>query len=125
MGMISSIYNMGLNGRRKSKGPPKKKKKKQSKQFYEHPFYDSKEWLKLRYRVLQRFGAACMVCGRTRNDGVRMHVDHIKPRSTHPELQLTFDNLQVLCHQCNLGKSNTDSTDWRSKQKTGPKIPAR
>lgn len=23
------------------------------------------------------------------------------------------DNLQVLCEDCNIGKSNTDSIDWR------------
>jgi 5-methylcytosine-specific restriction endonuclease McrA len=28
-------------------------------------------------------------------------------------LELTLSNLQVLCEDCNLGKSNTDATDWR------------
>jgi 5-methylcytosine-specific restriction endonuclease McrA len=28
---------------------------------------------------------------------------------------LRLDNLQVLCEPCNLGKSNRDETDWRSK----------
>lgn len=42
-----------------------------------------------------------------------LHVDHIQPRSTHKHLELVEGNLQVLCGQCNFGKSNTDSTDWR------------
>ena len=44
---------------------------------------------------------------------VELHVDHIKPRSKHPELELDINNLQILCKDCNLGKSNTDSIDYR------------
>ena len=51
-----------------------------------------------------------MVCKRS---DVPIHVDHIKPRSTHPELALDPNNLQVMCDDCNLGKSNTDQIDWR------------
>jgi len=42
-----------------------------------------------------------------------MHVDHIRPRSKSPSLELDPDNLQVLCKACNLGKSNLDDTDFR------------
>jgi 5-methylcytosine-specific restriction endonuclease McrA len=28
-------------------------------------------------------------------------------------LALEITNLQVLCADCNIGKSNTDETDWR------------
>lgn len=42
-----------------------------------------------------------------------MHVDHIKPVCTHPELCLDPENLQVLCDDCNLGKGSSDCTDWR------------
>jgi len=42
-----------------------------------------------------------------------MHIDHIKPRSKYPELTFVFENLQVLCEDCNVGKSNLDETDWR------------
>ena len=51
-----------------------------------------------------------MVCGSTE----RIHVDHIKPRSKYPELELDINNLQVLCEDCNIGKSNIDETDWRT-----------
>ena len=81
-------------------------------------FYESEAWQKLRYRVLAVYGRRCMCCGRT--DGP-MHVDHIKPRSKYPELALDFDNLQVLCEACNLGKSNTDETDWRPHKNPNPK----
>jgi len=72
-------------------------------------FYDSPEWLAMRYKVLEFYGAKCLCCG----NGGEIHVDHIKPRSTHPELELEFTNLQPLCRACNKGKSNKYETDWR------------
>lgn len=76
----------------------------------DYHFYQSREWLELRYRVLAKYGRTCMCCGRT--DG-EMHVDHIKPRSKYPELELIFSNLQILCRHCNVGKSNKDDKDFR------------
>lgn len=73
------------------------------------------EWRTLRMRVLKAFGARCQCCGATAKDGVRIHVDHIKPRSTHPELALVEANLQVLCDVCNQGKGAWDDTDWREE----------
>lgn len=75
-------------------------------------FYNSAEWLDLRYRMLKTYGARCMVCGESGKHAV-IQVDHIKPRSKFPELALDPNNLQVLCRRCNLGKSNKDATDWR------------
>lgn len=76
-------------------------------------FYESREWKELRYRVLEKHGTDCQCCGAGRKTGAVVHVDHIKPRSRYPELQLDFDNLQVLCEACNIGKSNKFDTDWR------------
>ncbi len=76
-------------------------------------FLDSYEWRSLRMRVLVRLGARCQCCGHTAKDGVKLHIDHIKPRRTHPELALDESNLQVLCEVCNHGKGNWDETDWR------------
>ncbi len=77
-------------------------------------FYRSGDWLKLRYDVILKYGARCQCCGRDyKNNGVKINVDHIKPRHKYPELSLEFDNLQVLCEDCNLGKLNLDETDWR------------
>lgn len=59
---------------------------------------------KLRADVMRRDGYRCRMCGASRHDGVRLHVDHIVPVSrdgrTLPE------NLQTLCEACNLGKGN-------------------
>jgi hypothetical protein len=78
-------------------------------------FYDSRPWRDVRYRALKLSDGCCVLCGRSRREhGVVLHVDHIKPRSKHPALELALSNLQVLCEDCNLGKSNRDDTDWRA-----------
>jgi ribosomal protein L24 len=69
-------------------------------------FYESETWSKMRYRVLKRDNFACLCCGSSRINGVTLHVDHIKPRSKYPELELDYSNLQTLCANCNIGKSN-------------------
>ena len=76
-------------------------------------FYRSDAWRALRYEALKLHGGKCQCCGRGPSDGVALHVDHIKPRSKYPELQLVLSNLQVLCEDCNLGKGARDETDWR------------
>lgn len=110
--------------------PPKQKKAKKTKQpkpkitfevakprvkyIPSEEFFTSREWRELRYKALEINGGACQCCGRSRKaHGVILHVDHIKPRSKYPELQLDISNLQVLCEDCNLGKSNKFCTDWR------------
>ena len=66
----------------------------------------------LRYDIMKRDGFRCVICGRTAEDGVKLHVDHIKPISKGG---LTVpDNLRTLCQECNLGKSDKydeDTTD--------------
>lgn len=81
-------------------------------------FLLSFEWRKLRMRVLVKRGNRCECCGMSPRDGIVIHVDHIKPRRTHPELALTESNLQVLCEVCNHGKGSWDSTDWRTDSHT-------
>lgn len=77
-------------------------------------FYDSPEWRTVRFGVLRKSNGSCELCGQShRQHGVVLHVDHIKPRSLYPQLELSPENLQVLCEACNLGKSNRDDTDWR------------
>jgi 5-methylcytosine-specific restriction endonuclease McrA len=69
-------------------------------------FYSTKEWRDLRWKVIEKAKGCCAVCGRSRKtNNVIMHVDHKKPRSKYPELELDPTNLQLLCEECNLGKS--------------------
>ena len=69
-------------------------------------FYQTREWRELRWSVLIASDGKCIKCNRGKQDGVILHVDHIKPRSKFPALELVFANLQVLCEDCNIGKSN-------------------
>lgn len=76
-------------------------------------FYKSREWKELRYRALKYYGARCCVCGRSAKDGVVLHVDHIIPLSKNWDKRLVLSNLQIMCEDCNIGKSNTDTINWR------------
>lgn len=75
--------------------------------------HNATTWNRLRYLVLRRDGGKCVLCGRGAADGVKLHVDHIVPASICPERYYDPDNLQTLCEECNLGKSDLDTTDWR------------
>ena len=59
---------------------------------------------KLRYSILKRDGFKCKICGRTAEDGIKLHVDHIIPVSKGGETVL--NNLRTLCETCNRGKSD-------------------
>ncbi|OLS37732.1 HNH endonuclease [Bacillus sp. MRMR6] len=65
--------------------------------------------LSLRFKVLER-DRCCKLCGRTPNDGVKLHVDHITPYSFGGTT--TLENLQTLCEECNIGKSNKSSIKY-------------
>lgn len=78
-------------------------------------FLSSYAWRRLRMEVLIEQGRRCQCCGATPDNGVVMHVDHIRPRRLFPELALEKSNLQVLCEVCNHGKGNWDQTDWKQE----------
>lgn len=58
----------------------------------------------MRYDVLRRDDFRCVKCGRGREDGVKLHVDYIKPVSRGGKSVMS--NLQTLCEDCNCGKGN-------------------
>lgn len=120
------IFEAGATGRKEARAVAyksnreiamqlvKKTKKKKSKTFVSSDnFLSSYDWRKLRMEALKKYGAKCQCCGATPTTGAVMNVNHIKPRKFFPELALSLSNLQVLCHECNHGKGNWDSTDWR------------
>ncbi len=63
----------------------------------------------VRFDVLKR-DRKCVLCGAAPeiDSEVRLHVDHIVPRSKGGSNEMS--NLQALCAECNLGKSNRDDT---------------
>ena len=74
-------------------------------------FYQSREWQLLRYDTLRKYGFSCMACGA--KPPTTIQVDHIKPINKYPSLRFKSNNLQVLCIDCNLGKSNLSEEDHR------------
>ena len=76
----------------------------------ESDFYRSQVWRSLRIEVLAESNRRCLLCGNSPDNGITLHVDHIKPRSLFPELALEKSNLQVLCEDCNLGKMTNELT---------------
>lgn len=108
---IPEIKKKGRNNKNQGK---KKAKRTKIARSNDKDFYVSREWRALRVRILEKYKCQCMMCGRSPQiHGVIIHVDHIKPRSKYPELALVLENLQLLCEDCNLGKSNKYQTDWR------------
>lgn len=81
-------------------------------------FYKSWRWRELRLIVLDACGRYCCSCGKSpRPDNkVVLHVDHVKPLRSYPKLALDISNLQVLCEDCNQGKSWYHSNDYRSEE---------
>lgn len=73
-------------------------------------FFQSRRWQRVRYEAIKKYGRKCLACGVKAKE---IHVDHVKPRSKYPELALELSNLQTLCRDCNFGKGNWDTTDWR------------
>lgn len=62
--------------------------------------------LSLRYEALKRDSFRCVKCGRSpaTETGVQLHIDHVISWANGGETVLA--NLQTLCSDCNLGKSN-------------------
>ena len=61
---------------------------------------------RLRWRIFEKDSFQCVVCGRgpRNHPGTVLHIDHIIPWASGG---LTiFENLQTLCFDCNLGKSD-------------------
>lgn len=66
-------------------------------------FFDSADWKFMRSYVLRRDNYTRQHCRAT---GVRMHVDHKIPLTVDWTRRLDLLNLQALCEDCNVGKSN-------------------
>jgi 5-methylcytosine-specific restriction endonuclease McrA len=71
-----------------------------SKSGSRNPFYNSREWRVMRFRVLHRDGYKCVICGSNVRGKGLSRVDHIKPLKKFPELSLVLSNLRTLCVSC-------------------------
>jgi len=64
---------------------------------------------KVKEAILKRDGYHCVLCGRGRENGVELVVDHIKPKDKGGTNDI--DNGQTLCMECNLMKKNYSQTE--------------
>lgn len=64
--------------------------------------------LRLRFIIMRRDNFKCKICGKSpaNNYGIELQVDHIIPWDKGGET--IIENLQTLCSECNIGKSNLD-----------------
>lgn len=108
--------------KRKKMGSRKRKVKeaKEVEYIQSDKFLNNKEWKTLRLKVRQHYKDICMKClvqgGYANEGGVILHVDHIIPRKIAPKLALDFDNLQILCAECNKAKGNKNQIDYRKPE---------
>lgn len=87
------------------KSPPKKSFKAVEN------FYQSQRWIDTKKVVYSLYDFKCMKCGTKDKE---MHVDHICPVSKHQTLKWSINNLQLLCKDCNIEKSNVNEIDYRT-----------
>lgn len=86
-------------------------------QDFRQEFHRHWHWSRIRMEILKDKIAEglyfCSICGIGPDiTDVKMHVDHIKPKSKYPELMYLKSNLQILCASCNSSKSDYDGDDW-------------
>ena len=74
-------------------------------------FYKQKAWYKLRAQALKRDCYCCRFCGTSVREKGQAHVDHIKRRTTHPNLALVLHNLQTLCSNCHNSVKRRDEAN--------------
>lgn len=107
---IETVFDMFLREHKKAKRERERERKREKRrqEYQDRRMANDAEHAKvtraMRYDVLRRDGFKCVRCGRGREDGVKLHVDHIVPVSRGGKS--TMDNLQTLCEDCNCGKGN-------------------
>ncbi len=68
---------------------------------------------KQKKEILKRDNHQCAICGRSEQDGVELHVDHIKPKDLGGKA--IIENGQILCSQHNFLKKNLKQTETGKK----------
>ena len=63
--------------------------------------------------ILERDGYKCVICGKGIEDGIELHVDHIKPKDLGGEA--IIENGQTLCARHNFMKKNFKQTETGKK----------
>ena len=64
-------------------------------------------------QILARDGYQCVICGQGKQNGIELHVDHIKPKNLGGKA--TIENGQTLCAKHNFRKKNLGQTETGKK----------
>lgn len=64
-------------------------------------------------KILERDGYKCVICGKGVEEGIELHVDHIKPKDLGGKA--TIENGQTLCASHNFMKKNFRQTETGKK----------
>src|SRR5690554_6757640 len=64
-------------------------------------------------KILERDNYKCVICGKGKQDGIELHIDHIKPKDFGGKA--TIENGQTLCAQHNFLKKNFKQTETGKK----------
>lgn len=67
----------------------------------------------LKKQILERDNYKCVICGLGKNEGVELHIDHIKPKDLGGKA--TLQNGQTLCARHNFLKKNLKQTETGKK----------
>lgn len=63
--------------------------------------------------ILERDGYKCVICGRGKENGVELQIDHVKPKEL--DGKATIDNGQTLCAQHNFQKKTYGQSEMGKK----------
>lgn len=74
-------------------------------------FYASDDYKNLKEILYNTNEKICLKCD-SKED---IQIDHIKPKSKHPEKAFDIFNLQMLCKKCNFEKGSREVSDYRTK----------
>lgn len=67
----------------------------------------------IKVKILERDGFRCVVCNKGKEDGVELHVDHIRAKDLGGKAD--FKNGQTLCSRHNFLKKNLNQTTFAKK----------
>ena len=80
---------------------------------YEHQRHLEDFTQKQKKQILKRDGYRCVICGTSKESGVELHVDHIKPKELGGKA--TIENGQTLCAKHNFSKKTLKQTETGKK----------
>ncbi|EON70471.1 HNH endonuclease [Lysinibacillus sphaericus] len=80
-----------------------------------HAFYNSKEWISQRKKILKRDKYICQICRRFGRNKSAEVIHHIIELNENWSKRLDENNLILLCHRCHNGIHKAEKFIWKNK----------